>query len=160
MSNKRSIFFTPFLTNPNVLIMEAKLALPTRCYTTAKVEPKMFLFSQSPGASIDNPGVAFAEVVPRPFWRLSLRNPLFLPMKERLLSNPKEHVHPLGKNGKLQLAAWTILCLTCIMKEYRKGLPTSFLLSERTAQIQITLTPRTHGLVCVWKDRLIHFHGF
>ena len=81
-------------------------------------------------------------------------------MKERSLLNPKGHVNALAKNGTLQLVALKILGLTCMMKEYRKGLSTSSLLSGRTAQTQITLCPGKRGLACVWKERLIHFLVF
>ena len=49
------------------ILMEARPTLPSGRGTAAKVEPKMHLSPQSPGANIDNPGLAFVDVIPRPF---------------------------------------------------------------------------------------------
>ena len=82
-SGNTSISFTPFLTNPNVLLKEARPTLPSRRCTAAKVEPKMFLLPQSPGANIDNLGVAFADVVLRPFAFIN-EKPNFLPNEREI----------------------------------------------------------------------------
>ena len=56
--------------------------------------------------------------------RLSVRNPIILPLKGDLLKDPQNQQYPLIQNRTMQLAVWVISGSIWLRKEYQKGLQT------------------------------------
>lgn len=80
---------------------------------------------------------------------MCVQNPILLPSNQDLLRNPKGELHPLGRNQKLQLAAWVVSGNTWLQKEYRKRLLSSSQTQEEQVHYQIMSRPGANGFAGV-----------
>ena len=89
--------------------------------------------------------------------RLSVRNPIILPLKEDLLKCPQNQQHPLIQNQTMQLAVWLVSGSVWQRKEYQRGVQT--LLSHREEKVlsQLTHRPGISELAGVLNEILIQF---
>ena len=70
--------------------------------------------------------------------RLSIGNPIILPLKEDLLKGPQNQQPPLIQNQTMQLAVWVVSGNVWQRKEYQKGLQTLFFHQEEKVLSQLT----------------------
>ena len=89
--------------------------------------------------------------------RLSVRNPIILPLKEDLLKGPQNQQHPLIQNRTIQLAAWVVSGSVWQRKEYQKEFQTSLSDQEEKLLSQLTHQPEISGLAGVLNKTLIQF---
>ena len=88
---------------------------------------------------------------------LSIQNPILLPEKQDLLSNPRMEVHPLIKNRTLRLAAWLVSGNHQQQTEFRQQLPHLSRMPDQRALKKITNRPGESLLAGVVGEKLIHF---
>ena len=73
---------------------------------------------------------------------LTVDNPVLLPTKRDLLSNPSGNCHPLlGRTPGLKLAGWKLSSSNSDRREYRRRLANSSLTVEGSVQQTITMSP-------------------
>ena len=89
--------------------------------------------------------------------RLSVRNPIILPLKEDLLKGPQNQQHPLIQNRTIQLAVCVVSGSVWQRKEYQKELQTSLSHQEEKLLSQLTHQPEISGLAGVLNKTLIQF---
>ena len=89
--------------------------------------------------------------------RLSVRNPIILPLKRDLIKGPQKQQHPLIQNRTMQLAVWLVSGSVWQRNEYQKGLQTLFSHQEDEVLSQLTHRPGISGLASVLNKTLIQF---
>jgi len=87
---------------------------------------------------------------------MSIENPILLPQREDLLSNPRGETHPLTR--KLQLAAWKVSSNNFKRKEFQKGLSTSSATNAEREHNIITTAPGRSFLAGSLNGIIIHFN--
>ena len=89
--------------------------------------------------------------------QLSYRNPILLPQIQDLLSNSQGEPHPLVKERRLRLAAWSLSGKKSDYLEFQKQWQT--LLPENTGKIQriATTTPGINGIAGVAGNKFLRF---
>lgn len=78
--------------------------------------------------------------------RLSVKNPIILPLREDLLKGPQNKQHALIQNWTFQLAAWLVSGSVWQRREYQKGLQTLLYHQEEKELSQLTYRPGISGV--------------
>ena len=104
----------------------------------------------------DHPIVDKSSVV-SPNSRTSGSKPNKIPFKKKLLTNPKEDMHPLLTNKTLKLIAWRISGKIYKIREYQRVLPNLSLQPEALAPGKIMSPPRENSIAGVLGEKFIHF---
>ena len=91
------------------------------------------------------------------FLRLSVINPIILPLKEDLLKSPQNQQYLLIQNRTMQLAVWVVSGSIWWRKEYQKGLQILLSYQEEKVVTQLTHQPGINGLAGVLNKTLIQF---
>ena len=76
---------------------------------------------------------------------MSIQNPILLPMRFQVLTNPQGQTHPLVKQKRLRLAAWTVSGNLWHQRDYQSRLQILSQIPDAEAQYLITNRP---GEVC------------
>ena len=78
--------------------------------------------------------------------RLSVKNPIILPLREDLLKGPQNKQHALIQIWTIQLAAWLVSGSVWQRREYQKGLQTLLYHQEEKELSQLTYRPGISGV--------------
>ena len=87
---------------------------------------------------------------------LLISDPLLLPKRKDLLTDPFNRFHPMED---LQLAAWKVSGDSTMIWEYQRGLPSSLWLDGVQAQTRLISQPGKDGVAGVLNGKLIPFHA-
>ena len=130
------------------------MCIPSICLDSQSTERSRrgkSAFSNNSNSYLTNP-----KLVPE-LLRLSVRNPIILPLKDDLPKGPQNQHQPLIQNRTMQLAVWGVSGSVWQRKEYKKGFHTLLSHQEEKVLSQLIHRPGISGLDGVLNKTLFQF---